>query len=245
MSNMYTENGWNIKLDVDLVSDPEYLSDFEYTPTGSDESIEYFLEEFGRDLAEANDPLRVSTLYASKTINQNTLWMRFIYTDDLEDQDNLDIIQRLPRIGLDMSTRQIPGTPLYLQSNTEYNYFVRKASEDSRKKEQGHRLDIHPRIYYPFQIGSYFDLEPSIGFRETVYWPFGIDYTWNSKGTRRNKKFNTRELYDAEFEASTDVARIFSIGGPNDRIQKLKTQDSSVHHGTGRLRAGSERSAPV
>ncbi len=199
LSDMQTDSGFDVKLDIDYVSDPDYLYEFENSYTGYLSTKEQFLEEFGREPAEALDPLRKNTLLISKAIDRQRLAVTFQYTDDLEDPDNLDTIQRLPKIDLDFPRTLISNTPLFFSNNSEYTYFARKTGV------AGHRLDINPMLYLPLSASRYLDVEPSVGFRETTYLPHGLD------DTERNDEFNSRELFLANLALSTEVFRIFNV----------------------------------
>ena len=62
---------WKIKLDLDLVSDQNYLRDFQDGPTGFDRTRETFLDTFGRDIENKDSLDRLSTAYVSRS------WDRF------------------------------------------------------------------------------------------------------------------------------------------------------------------------
>ena len=222
LANKDTDSGFNFKLDLDVVSDPDYLREFNSSYTGFQETREVFIKDYGRQLNEPRDPLRDSQLQVTKSINSHSAKMIVKYTEDLEDPQNIDTVQRLPRLGLDLSRLEIPGTPLYFKNTTDYNYFYRRTNEDSQYKETGHRLDMRPRVYWPLKIRRYLDLEPSAGFRETAYLPHGIeeDERWPDLDESRNDRLNTRELYDFEIEAATNLYRIFDLG--LGRVRKIK-----------------------
>jgi LPS-assembly protein len=221
MSDGATENGLSWKFDLDLVSDPEYLDEFERSITGYQGTRDQLLAEFGRELAEPLDPLRKSIFQATKSVNNQNLTFALEYTDDLEDAENRNTIQRLPRIDLDLNRQGIQGTPFYFDSNSEYTYFARKTDRYSREKEEGHRLDIHPRIYWPVKLGSYLDVVPSTGYRATVYYPDGAeDTSADPDAADRNNRLDVRGLFDMELETSTNLFRVYDwkLG----RMDKLK-----------------------
>jgi LPS-assembly protein len=220
MSDHLTDSGFTVKLDVDTASDPEYLQEFEGSFTGFNNTNRQFLGEFGRELAEARDPLRRSTFQATKTINQQNLRFSLEYTQNLNDPDNMETIQRLPRIGLDQNRQAVSGTPFFFSSSTEYTYFARKTDEQSLLNEEGHRLDIHPRFYWPLRLSRFLDLEPSIGLRETIYYPNGMNPLPGRTGDDRDYRFYSRELFDFQIEASSNLSKVYDIQiGPVDRIK--------------------------
>ena len=212
MSDGATENGLNWKFDLDIVSDPEYLNEFERNITGYQSTRDQLLAEFGRELAEPLDPLRKSIFQATKSVNNQNLTFALEYTDNLEDAENRDTIQRLPRIDLDLNRQVISGTPLYFQSNSEYTLFARKTDRYSLEKEEGHRLDVHPRIYWPIKFGSYLDVVPSAGYRATLYYPYGAEDTRaHPNAADRNNRFDARGLFDLGLETSTNLSRVYDL----------------------------------
>ena len=123
MSDLETPGGFDIKFDLDIVSDPEYLEEFQGSFTGFYATNRQFLDEFGRELAEPLDPLRKTVLQATKLVNNQTLRFALEYTDNLDDPDNLETIQRLPVIGLDLTRQAMPGTPFFLQQQFRIHLF--------------------------------------------------------------------------------------------------------------------------
>ncbi|MEW5722901.1 MAG: LPS assembly protein LptD [Thermodesulfobacteriota bacterium] len=221
MSNLDTDSGFHVTFDLDLVSDPSYLVEFEDLPTGFQANKEQFLEEFGRMFAGARDILRHSNLHVTKVVNNQTFRFSLEYTDDLRDPENMETIQRLPRLTLDLARQTIPGTPLYFSNNAEYIYFARKTDNTSTLKEVGHRLDVHPRLFWPLRLSRFLDLEPSVGWRETLYYPHGLEpVATDPYALDRNYRLETRELFDFVLESSTSLTRIYDLSwGPISKIK--------------------------
>lgn len=220
MSDLKTESGFDVKLDVDYASDPDYLDEFKESYSGYENTKSEFLKEFGREPAESLDPLRKSILQATKTVNQQNFKFALEYTQDLRDPDNYGTIQRLPRIGLDMSRQAVAGTPFYFSSMAEYNYFQRKTNKNSSVTEQGHRLDIHPIFYWPVKFAGIIDMETSLGLRETLYYPHGMNVDAANPDDDRNYRFFSRELFDFSYQAYTNVSRVYNVDV--GKVEKIK-----------------------
>ncbi|MBU2551015.1 MAG: LPS assembly protein LptD [Proteobacteria bacterium] len=208
MSDMTTQSGFDIKLDLDYVSDPEYLDEFDRGFTGFQRTQTVLFNEFGRELAERLDPMRKSTLLATRDIGNQTMNFAVELTDDLNDPENRETLQRVPRIDLIYQRTPIGGSPLYFQNDSSYTYFTRNTLD------MGHRLDVHPRVYWPLRTGGWLDLEPSFGFRETLYYPLGTG------DPGQDSQVNTRELLDAQIDASTSFSRVYDLGFGS--VEKLK-----------------------
>ena len=199
------------KLDIDVVSDQDYLQEFKSGHTGFSETNAYFLKTFGRDLDDYNDPVRVNRF------NLNRIWSLYSLNAELRWYDNVIIrrqeetdttLQKLPLIEFDGVRQRIYSSPFYFDLDSEYTYFY---SEDGAR---GHRMDAHPRFYLPYSYKSYFTVEPSIGVRETV-WHFDKDEFSSS-----DKNTLYREMYDLKIDLSSEIYNIFNVNGKN--IERIK-----------------------
>ncbi|MBW2621671.1 MAG: LPS-assembly protein LptD, partial [Deltaproteobacteria bacterium] len=197
-----------VRFDLDQVSDPELLVEFELSAFGFHATNEQFFQEYNRGLPEARNPRRESTLQASKFVNPYYLGLAFEATDDLDSPGNPMTLQRLPHLIMDIPRTPFGETPLYVTLDASYTHFTRESGN------WGHRVDLHPRMHLPFTLFGNFDLDPSFGFRETLYYPSGPNANLMGTGGQ------SREVYDLEFEASTRFTRIFNVnrGG----IEKIK-----------------------
>ena len=207
-SNLTTDSGFEIKFDLDYVSDPKLLPEFERTSFGFNKTNKQFIDEFGRGLAEPRDPYRKSSFLISKQVDPMQLNMALELTDNVSSSDNRDTLQRLPRINLDMPRTAVAGTPFFFSMDSSYTYFERKTGG------RGSRWDIYPRLYWPTNLFGCLDTDPSIGFRETVYF---ADDLGNSAPDR---KLESRELMDIELEMSTSFSRVFNLD--RGRLEKIK-----------------------
>jgi LPS-assembly protein len=220
-ADLRTEGGFDVRLDIDYASDPKYIEEFEDSLTGYGASRRQLEREFSRDLADPLNMLRKSTLQAVRPINNMVFSADMEYTQNLKDPDNLDIIQRLPRLGLDYHRRQLRDTPFFLTMGSEYTYFARRTNDESTLTEEGHRLDVHPRLHLPVKLGPYLDFESSVGGRVTAYLPHGMEPDpTQSRDLDLNHRFFSRELYDLKMELSTSVGRVYQLGW--DRIPAVK-----------------------
>ena len=201
----------NAKLDLDLVSDQDYLREFESGFMGYDDTARYFGRYFSRDLDDVNDPVRVNRLLLNKTwphysLNAEARW----YQNATRELNSTDTIQKLPLIRFDAFKQRIGSSPIYFTLNTEFNNLWRLSGS------RIHRLDLFPRIYYPLRFYNVFSLEPSVGVRETLWY----QYESSSEDRWDDKPFFHRELYDTRLELFTDFYRIFDISGR--RLKRVK-----------------------
>ena len=206
---------WDLsaKLDLDFVSDQDYLREFRDGYMGFNDTRKYFSDEFSRDLDDYSDPIRLNRL------NFNRIWPRWslnaefrYFWDSTQENSDLpdDTISRLPVIDLQASKQRIMTSPFYFDLDSQYDYFWRESGS------RGQRIDVHPRIYWPYRFKNYFTFEPSIGGRETFYY---LDKSEFSNETDPDRDAH-RELFDLRAEIFSEFYRIFDIKG--DKLNKIR-----------------------
>lgn len=195
------------KLDIDFVSDQDYLHEFRDGYTGFDETEDYFNKDFGRDLDEYDDPVRINRL------NLNKNWSLYSLNAEVRWYDNVIIrrqnetdttLQKLPFIEFNGLKQKILKSPFYFDLDSEYTYFY------SIDGERGHRMDAHSKLYLPYSFNNYFKIEPSIGVRETAW------HQYDSS----DRKTLTREMYDIKVDFSSEIYNVFQLKG--ESIERIK-----------------------
>ncbi len=210
-NDMALPYGFLAMLDLDIVSDQDYLEEFSGRYNGFDSTKEYFIEEFGRDIDEYDDSVRLNRLninrsWTAYSLNAEVRWYDNVVNRRQEETDNT--LQRLPVIEFDGSKQMLFSSPFYFDLDSEYDYFYR---EDGAR---GHRVDTHPRIYLPLSFRTYFNFEPSVGVRETVWYFDKEEYSPSEEQTL------DRTIYDVKLDLSSDIYNIY--GGVGSRIEKIK-----------------------
>ncbi len=204
-------HGFFARLDIDYVSDQDYLHEFKDGYTGFDETEKYYLKEFGRGFDAYDDPVRLNRFNINRnwplySLNAELRWYDDVIKRRQEETDTT--LQRLPVITFNGSKQKISTSPFYFDLDSEYTYFY------SKDGPRNHRMDIHPRFYLPYNLSNFFTIEPSVGLRETV-WHFD-----NQEYSSSDKKTLTRELYDIKVDLSSEVYQVFNIGGK--RVERIK-----------------------
>jgi len=204
------------KLDMDVVSDADYLRDFKSGYTGFESTRDYFENTFGRRIDGYDDTTRENRLNMNRTFSSYSLNMDFEYYDNVvkrRDGTEDTTLHRLPSAEFSSVKQRIASSPFLFDFDSSYDYFHRKDTTDS--KIRGSRLDVHPTIYMPFRLGRYVRVEPYAGVRETVW--YTDEYESPSGGT---DDFFTRELYDLNLDLSTMVYKIYTPD--NAYAEKIK-----------------------
>ena len=206
--------GFFAKLDLDIVSDQDYLHEFKNGYTGFNKTKRYFNKNFSRELDDYDDPVRVNKL------NFNKRWARYNFDTEFRWYDDVVVrrshetdttLQSLPFVGFDASKQQISDSPFYWNLDSQYSYFY------SKDGTNGHRVDVHPRVYLPYRYRNLFSFEPSAGVRET-YWNIARFEDKVPEKYKKNQQF--RELYDIKLDLSTELYNIFQVNG--ETIEKIQ-----------------------
>ncbi len=192
------------KLDVDYVSDQDYLKEFRDGIFGYDQTKAYYLTTFGRDIDDYTDPIRQNRL------NVNRLWTYYALNADVrwyEDANQYPDgrtghpLQNLPDITFAGVKNRIAGSPFYYDLFSEYTYLYQDGGP------RGQRAELYPRVYYPRRFFKSLFVEPSAGLRETAW---HVDH-FDSTATDEEDRDAYRSIYDLKLDTSTYLYRLFNI----------------------------------
>jgi LPS-assembly protein len=216
------------RLDVDLISDPDYLLEFKDGLSGYDSSNQMFAREFGRDLDEYDDKVRKNSLILDRTGTQHALAVKALWYDDVAARrahTNDTTLQTLPGIEFSSVRRQLGPTGLYFSLDSQLDSFFRQDTvsaaglDRESTKINGQRLDIHPTFYYPLKWGNKAAFHPFISLRGTAY---HTDQFTDIDGDDDTLRF--RNMYEIGGDLTTRLSRVFSADTAfADKIQHQVT----------------------
>ena len=212
--------GVRARLDVDIVSDQDYTRDFKNGHMGWKNSKNFFEEVFSRDLDDYNDPIRTNRLNFNKAWPLYSLnaQLRYDLNSTIRNTHNPDVtLQQLPIIEFDGIKQRISTSPFFYNLNSQYVYFW---SRDSKRTQ---RLDAYPRLYLPFQLRPFINIEPSVGVRSTLWRPDKKEYGPD------DKKFYHRELYDTRLDLFSEIYGVFHTGGKTIEAVKHTIRPRIIH----------------
>jgi LPS-assembly protein len=200
------------KVDLDVVSDQDYLHEFRTGTSGFEESKAIFQSTFGRNIDDYTDPLRknqinLNRLWTAYSFNSNLRW----YHDAVQTRPPgaFTPLQNLPEITVDGIKQSIGRSPFYYNLISSYTYFYREEGD------RGHRADLFPRLYYPTRLFNAVSVEPSVGVRQTAW---HMDRHETAPAAENRDHYRT--LYDLRLDTGTDFYRIFPIQtGGSDRLK--------------------------
>jgi LPS-assembly protein len=207
--------GLNAKLDIDWVSDQDYLHEFASGTGGFETSRDYYVNTFGRGVDDRDDPVRMNQLNISRAWNYFSFNTNMLWYDDVivRRSDAMDrTLQQWPSISLNGINQPLADTPFRFNVNTSYIHFYRIYGT------RGHRLDLYPRFYLPIELFKTLSVEPSVGFRYTGWRTYDEDPDLNLDG-KDGDTFH-RRLYDTKLDLNTELYRIYTAGlVDGDRIK--------------------------
>lgn len=205
--------GFKAKLDIDIVSDQDYLREFKSGYSGFEDTDEYYLKTFGRDIDDYTETVRTNRLSIDRNWDRYSLNGEVLWRDDIiarnTDSSEDDTLQQLPSVTFSGVKQEVGATSLFFDFTSHYKNFWRRTGT------KGHSADVYPRVYYPIRFHHYFDFEPSIGLRETAWW---VDRYSTEEISKEEQ--DSREIYDIQADFSTEFVRVFRVGG--ERVDKIQ-----------------------
>ncbi len=181
------------RLDVDFVSDQDYLREFERS--GFAFQARPDLENlWNRPLEEIWSPTRRSALRLSRDGELYSLQAGMEYYQRPENIPADPTPQPLGSAVFDLLPRRIFGSPVYAGMRTDFDHVWREHGTT------GYRTSASPSITLPFTIGPYLQVEP---FSE-----YTIAHQWYQSSSGENDT-RTRHIHDSGIHFSTAFDRIF------------------------------------
>ena len=188
-------NDLTARLDMDIVSDQDYLREFEGELTGF-ESRPDLAEDFGRPVEERYSSFRRSALRISHDGEDYSLQGSGYYYQLSDNQKDDSTAQPLAGIFYSLLPSKISRLPLFFNMDTDYNYIWRDTGV------KGHSLSVNPEISYPAHLGDYLDLNTSAGFTGNLE---SYDVAFGKKDSM------VKDAYQATATLSSIVERIFAF----------------------------------
>ena len=196
--------GFYLKTDIKRVSDRWYFRDFD--------SYNYYLahyrendtRRFGGVSFDADKSLTSLQSTARLVKNWSLFNMTTLmeYTDNFQSYSNDETLQKYPEVTLTGLKQPILDSPFDFELTSSYGYYYRTTGY------RGHLFDAYPEFSLPLSFGDYLEFIPSLGMRET---------TWRSSYSGpvagKEDKDGSRELYTLGATLSSEIHRVFDVGG--------------------------------
>jgi len=203
---------FNAVLDMDVVSDQDYLNEFKRGYTGFQFTRNYYNKTFGRDIDDYDEDIRLNRFNINRSWSRYNMNAEVRWYDDVvtrvEDEPDTTV-QQLPFVQFKGSKQTVFKTPFMFDLKSEYTHFYRESTTTTNSVTQDHRVDIYPRVYLPMNLGYLFTFEPSAGLRETVW---NIQAYETLPADEKEHEFQNREMYDIQLDLKSEIYRIFRGG---------------------------------
>lgn len=152
-----------LRLDLDAVSDQDFIHEYRGTMTGFDQNSRDYLKSFNRGLNEASLEYRESTLQLAGRGQFTSGGAELHYVDDPRHRySDTEPLQTLPRLTMH-SRLPLTDWPLSFAWDSEYLHYYRAEGVGY------HRLELYPRLVAPLPLGRFLEGTVAGGMRETAY----------------------------------------------------------------------------
>ncbi|PIE57264.1 MAG: hypothetical protein CSA33_09305 [Desulfobulbus propionicus] len=156
---------WTSRLDIDLVSDADYLREFGTGQTGYDSSTAYFQEMFGRGFENETSAFRTNSFKILRSFdNGSSLEGDIVIVDDSQqlasEPSKLWKLPNLDYTGL---------VPLYDGSSIDFSWDAQYVNYYREEGVGAHRLDFHPQISTSLPVSQFLETTVTAGIRDTLY----------------------------------------------------------------------------
>lgn len=190
-------------LDLDLVSDRDYLQEFNQGLTGFNASHKYYLSAFQRGFEDESISQRENTAQLLKAWQAMDLNAELRVINDVQDEPaDASPLWALPRLTFS-GLVPVRRSPFELSWETEYIYYWRERGLGA------HRLDLHPRLTAPLPFGPYLEANVIGGLRETLY--LSELHGNTPPGGRPGDDLQNRTMTDFESNIGTTLVRDYEI----------------------------------
>lgn len=156
---------WTTRLDLDIVSDKDYLTEFETGMTGFATSQNRFLDVFGRGFQNKTEQYRTNSLEILRTFdNGSSLQGQLLGINDLSDPQNIPTqLWRLPSLKYTGVVSLFDNSGIDFSWNTNYVNYWRETGVGA------HRVDLYPEVDIALPLSQYLETTVNAGIRDTFY----------------------------------------------------------------------------
>ncbi len=187
---------WDLHVDVDYLSDKDFLFEFDGGDLGFTQSHRSYLQKFGRGLEEKNVDYRTSRLWTNYRFDHYFFQASTSYYDSqIPDKQPFLLMPVLH--GYFSSLRMPIWKFVHFSWDTSYTYWWRE------RDYRGHRFEFEPKLSLSSRVFSLFDLDLSYRLIYTMYW---VDW---GNGLERERL--DRLIYELEGRSGLTFYRIYNF----------------------------------
>lgn len=192
--------GWTTRLDLDVVSDRDYLTEFSSGLTGFTVSNQNFAEVFGRSFQNKTTDERKNTLRILKSWNNMSLQGELLGINDVRAvKTDPTPLWKLPSLNF-TGLLPVAGSSVNFGWDADYVNFWRKSGVGAS------RVDLFPRLSMPLPLGDYLESTATVGVRDTAY----LIHEYGN-GSHSGSDTKNRFLVDLKVGVGTTMIRDFNV----------------------------------
>ncbi len=195
------DGAFSLRLDLDLVSDEDYLREFNFGYNSFDATQGRFKKWFGREVEPRAGLTRTSKLNIYRTFTNAAFNASLVYRDDLRNGSS-GVLQQLPIISFNATRQAIGQSGLYFQMGSSYQYLYREEGST------GHLSDLSPTISWPINFNDIWEFTPIFDWRQRF---FAVKKEANQGNVDET---GTSYQWTLRLENSTYLFRIYDFGSP-------------------------------
>ncbi len=204
-------HGLDARLDADVVSDQDYLREFEGGLFGREARAD-LAKGYGRPMEETNSPTRRSALRLAHDGDIYSLQALACYDERPEHPTEDQTPQPLGGIELMLLPDQLIDLPIFASLDSDYDYVWRDVGQ------KGHRLALSPEVKVPLWLfGDYIEFEPSVRYAFVSQW-------LDEPGSDNDYQY--KRAYEARARMSSTAERIYDLKW--GKTKRLKHRVSPV-----------------
>ncbi len=195
-------DAWRTRLDLDIVSDQDYLTEFNSSTNGFSKTHSDYLQTFGRGFQNETDINRQNSLKTVRRFKGMALEADLVAIDEIDTNASTFNTQlwSLPSVTF------AGAVPI----GETYSFFDWKANYVNYWRKDGiggQRIDLNPDVSVPIPISPYLETLATVALRDTFYdvHTYGTA-AWNNNVTQN------RLLPDYKIETATTLERDYFTG---------------------------------
>ncbi len=190
-----------MRMDLDLVSDRDYMREFTFGYTGFNTSSYRLAEMFNRTLEPNSSWLRTSKVNLLRYWSSSTLNMTAYYFDQIN-TDNKSTLQQLPAISYDAVRQAIDDRGMfYFQMTSDFTYYYRETGST------GAILNFNPAVSAPLNFRDYLEVEPVFTWNQRLY-----SATLGESEDQDKDKYGASYGWNFQLKNSTYLYRVYDFG---------------------------------
>jgi LPS-assembly protein len=192
-------------IDIDWISDQDYLKTFDTGYNGYQKSREILYQRHSRDIEDADETVRSNRINIHRLFEQSRIYAECRWYDDILSRKydtNASPSQQLPIIRFSSNRRSFFNLPIFLDFDTLYSY------EYQENNSNKHHIFLDSGFSLPLYIFPQLTIEPSI------HW----------KGGYSKDNIQSHSMHQKTFETyiTSELYKIFSFGSKHARSKKYK-----------------------